>query len=50
MFNFTYIHERLYTYSFIYKLGQAFETNNNEKIKELLFNFEIFVDDLLIHM
>ena len=50
MFNFTYIHERLYIYSFIYKLGQAFETNNNEKIKELLFNFEIFVDDLSIHM
>lgn len=50
MFNFTYIHERLYTYSFIYKLGQAFETNNNEKIKELLFNFKIFVDDLSIHM
>ena len=50
MFNFTYIHERLYTYSFIYKLGQAFETKNKEKINDLLFNFQIFVNDLLIHM
>lgn len=50
MFDFKYINERLYVYLFIYKLGQGYESNDNEKIKELLFNFEIFVDDLLMHM
>ena len=50
MFDFKYINERLYVYLFIYKLGQGYESNDNEKIKNLLINFKVFVDDLLIHI
>ena len=50
MFDFKYINERLYVYLFIYKLGQGYESNDNEKIKNLLINFKVFVDDLSIHI
>lgn len=48
LFDFEYLKERLYVYTFIYKLGHCYEFHDNQTLENLLAGFDEFVAGIKI--